>query len=102
MQPLVSSAESRPYWSIFATALAEAVAGSEAVFELLKEGKYKFRAILDANGNGIWDTGLYLKKRQPEEIIYLPVEISVRPNFDIEQTFDLKGTGESSGEAQKK
>ena len=74
----------------------------EAVFELLKEGKYKFRAILDANGNGIWDTGLYLKKRQPEEIIYLPVEISVRPNFDIEQTFDLKGTGESSGEAQKK
>lgn len=74
----------------------------ETVFELLKEGKYKFRAILDANGNGIWDTGLYLKKRQPEEIIYLPVEISVRPNFDIEQTFDLKGTGESSGEAQKK
>lgn len=73
----------------------------EAVFDLLKEGKYKFRAILDANGNGIWDTGLYLKGRQPEEIIYLPVEISVRPNFDIEQTFDLQNKGTDTPEPQK-
>ena len=62
----------------------------EVVFELLPEGKYKLRAILDANGNGKWDTGLYLKKQQPEEIIYLPAEISVKQNFDIEQEFDLR------------
>ncbi len=61
----------------------------EVVFDLLPEGKYKFRAILDANNNGIWDTGLYLKKQQPEEIFYLPVEISVKQNFDYEQEFNL-------------
>ena len=54
-------------------------------FELLPEGKYKFRAILDTNGNGVWDTGLYLKHQQPEEIVYLPAEIAVKQNFDIEQ-----------------
>lgn len=64
----------------------------EVVFSLIPEGKYKFRAILDTNGNGKWDTGLYLKGRQPEEIIYLPVEMTVRQNFDIEQEFNLKGT----------
>ena len=63
----------------------------EVVFDLLQEGKYKFRAILDKNGTGVWDTGLYLKHRQPEEIIYMPAEISVKQNFDIEQEFDLKG-----------
>ena len=61
-------------------------------FELLPEGKYKFRAILDTNGNGVWDTGLYLKHQQPEEIVYLPAEIAVKQNFDIEQEFDLQGT----------
>lgn len=62
------------------------------VFDLLPEGKYNFRAVLDANNNGVWDTGLYLKKQQPEEIIYLPVELSVKQNFDIEQEFNLQNT----------
>lgn len=61
-------------------------------FDLLPEGKYRFRAILDTNNNGVWDTGLYLKGIQPEEIIYLPVEISVKQNFDIEQEFNLAKT----------
>lgn len=59
-------------------------------FDYLHEGKYQFRAILDENGNGKWDTGLYLGHRQPEMILYLPVEISVKQNFDIEQEFDLQ------------
>lgn len=57
------------------------------VFELVPEGAYKLRAILDENGNGVWDTGLYLKRRQPEKIVYLPVEINMKQNFDIEQEF---------------
>lgn len=62
----------------------------QVTFELLPEGKYMVRAVLDVNNNGEWDTGLYLKHQQPEEIIYLPIEISVKQNFDIEQEFDLK------------
>ncbi len=59
------------------------------VFDYLDEGQYRLRAVLDRNGNGKWDTGLYGELRQPEEIRYLPVELRVRKNFEIEQTFDL-------------
>lgn len=73
----------------------------EVVFDLVPEGKYMFRAVLDANDNGKWDTGLYLKGRQPEEIIYLPTEISVKQNFDIEQEFDLQGTYKEKSDKEK-
>lgn len=63
----------------------------EVVFPLLPEGKYCVRAILDRNGNGVWDTGLYLKHRQPEEIVYLRGEIAVKQNFDVEQDFGIGG-----------
>ncbi len=58
-------------------------------FPLLNEGNYMLRAIIDENRNGIWDTGRYLDHIQPEEIIYQYIELSVKSNFDIEQTFDL-------------
>ncbi|MEG2277430.1 MAG: Ig-like domain-containing protein [Odoribacter sp.] len=73
----------------------------EVTFGLLQEGKYKFRAILDVNGNGKWDTGLYLKHQQPEEIIYLPTEISVKQNFDIEQEFNLLKTYKEESDKKK-
>lgn len=74
----------------------------EVVFGLLPEGKYNFRAVLDRNGNGKWDTGLYMKGQQPEEIIYLPTEISVKQNFDIEQEFDLSGTYKEKSDKNRK
>lgn len=64
----------------------------EITFDFLHEGKYRLRAILDKNRNGKWDPGLYLEKRQPEEVRYLPVEINIKQNFDVEQHFDLKGS----------
>lgn len=74
------------------TVVAEKKTNKDGVvtFNFLQEGKYKFRAIQDVNGNGKWDTGLYLGKRQPEEVIYLPVEMNVKQNYDIEQEFDLQ------------
>jgi hypothetical protein len=70
-------------------------------FELLPEGKYKFRAILDANGNGVWDTGLYLKQQQPEEIVYMPVEMVVKHNSEYEQEFDLRQKNKKTIEKEK-
>ena len=64
----------------------------DLVFDFLHEGKYRLRAILDENRNGIWDPGLYLKGKQAEVVRYLPTEISIKQNFDIEQTFDLKSS----------
>ena len=58
-------------------------------FELVSPGKYLIRVIYDTNENGKWDTGNYLLKIKPEEIIYFPDLMDIRPNWDINETFIL-------------
>ncbi len=58
-------------------------------FNNLKPGKYGLRVIFDENENGIWDTGNYLKKIQPERINYYPDIIEVRANWELEQVFTI-------------
>jgi hypothetical protein len=59
------------------------------VFDYLFPGKYKLKAILDRNKNGHWDSGIYLKHLQPEEVFYYPKPIEVRGNWDIDETWLL-------------
>ncbi len=56
-------------------------------FNNLEPGNYMIRVIFDDNANGIWDTGNYLKKVQPEKVSYYPDVIDVRANWELEQTF---------------
>lgn len=59
---------------------------TKVVFDLLVPKKYTIRAIIDENNNNKWDTGNFLKRIQPEEIIYHP-EINsyqLRANFFLE------------------
>lgn len=58
-------------------------------FNNLEPGKYMIRVIFDDNGNGVWDTGSYLKKLQPEKVSYYPDVIDVRANWELEQTFTI-------------
>ena len=74
----------------------------KVVFDYLGEGTYMIRAILDRNGNGKWDTGNYLKHLQPEEIKYLPAEIKLKKNFDVEQDFDMSKTYKREDPSKKK
>lgn len=60
----------------------------KAEFPLLDPGTYRARIIFDADGNGIWTTGDFEKKQQPEHISYYPDEIEVKARFDIEQDWD--------------
>lgn len=59
-------------------------------FNLLNPAMYTLRIIYDSNKNKIWDTGNYLRKIQPEKVIYFPRKIDVRANWDIEEIFILK------------
>jgi len=59
-------------------------------FELLSPGKYLIRIIYDVNKNGIWDTGNYLKKQQPERVIYFNKEIEVKENWFISETIEIE------------
>ena len=58
-------------------------------FDYIVPGKYTFRLIEDLNNNGVWDTGDFLKKRQPEPVFYYTNELEVRANWDFNEIFDL-------------
>jgi hypothetical protein len=60
-------------------------------FDAILPEKYTLRVIYDDNKNREWDSGNYLEKRQPEEVIYFPKEVDVRANWDVEQDFNLGG-----------
>ena len=63
------------------------------VFNLLEPKTYTIRAIVDDNNNRIWDTGNYLLKQQPEDIIYYKEELQVRANYFLEgNTFTIKNS----------
>ena len=57
--------------------------------EFLPPGEYQIRIIKDANSNGKWDTGNYLKKIQPEEVEYLKRSIIVRANWELNETIEI-------------
>ena len=60
------------------------------VFKDLNPGIYKIRVIYDTNNNGYWDSGNFLKKKQPELVKYFPDEINLKANWDIQQEWILK------------
>ncbi len=60
-----------------------------AEFQYLDPGTYYARAFIDANGNGEYDTGNVAQKLQPEEVYYYSKKITVKKNWDIEQSWNL-------------
>ncbi|MFS4492484.1 Ig-like domain-containing protein [Maribacter sp. 2308TA10-17] len=58
-------------------------------FNNIEPSKYLIRVVFDKNENKIWDTGSFLKKIQPERVIYFPEAIDVRANWEWEQTFTI-------------
>ena len=58
-------------------------------FNLLSPGNYGVRVTIDENKNGIWDTGSFLNKRQPEVVKYFDKKIELRANWDVNETFNL-------------
>lgn len=59
------------------------------VFDFISPSEYLVRVIFDRNSNGIWDTGSFLNKKQPERVAYYPVPIEVRANWEKTETFTL-------------
>lgn len=60
----------------------------KATFEDLPPASYLLRIIIDRNGNGTWDPGNYLKREEPEQIVYWEDEngqreIRLKANFEI-------------------
>lgn len=52
-------------------------------FSNLEPMLYRVKLIDDDNGNGIFDTGMYHTKQQPERVRYFPKTINIRSNWDV-------------------
>lgn len=56
----------------------------EIDFEYLDAGKYKLKAIIDMDSNGMWSPGNFIKKIQPEKILFYKTELEIKANWDID------------------
>ena len=57
--------------------------------KLFVPGEYELRILFDENNNGVWDTGNYAKKVQPEKAITLDKNLSIKANWDNERDIKL-------------
>lgn len=66
---------------------------TEINFDAILPGTYFFRVIYDDNKNKEWDTGDYLQRLQPEEVIYFlgpgRAGVRVNSNWDVDEVFNL-------------
>ena len=62
----------------------------EYEFKNLRPARFKVRIIYDDNGNGVWDTGDFIKKLQPEKVYYIGEVIETKPNWEVNETLMLK------------
>jgi uncharacterized protein (DUF2141 family) len=60
----------------------------EMNFTNLETGAYFMRIVTDNNFNGIWDTGDYWQKIQPEPV-FNSNNVSIRANWDNELQIDF-------------
>lgn len=65
------------------------VRNGRAVFNFVTPGTYYARAFVDANRNGLWDTGNLADSLQPEDVFYYPKKLNLRKNWDIDQEWAL-------------
>lgn len=65
------------------------VIGNYADFYDISPESYYLMMVLDANGNGLWDTGNYKEHRQPEDVFYYHNAIKLKKFSDITLTWDV-------------
>ena len=73
--------------------VVKAVIISDAVWfeKLVNPGEYELRVLFDDNKNGVWDPGKFFGvHKQPEKVLPIEIKITIKPNWENENTIDLK------------
>ena len=60
-----------------------------AHFDYVKPDKYYVSAFVDANNNGVWDTGDYDEDLQAESVYFYPRMIECKAKWDVTQNWNL-------------
>lgn len=66
--------------------------GTADFYFLSPSTKYYVRLFIDSNNNGVWDSGNYDNKKQPEEVYYLPKVWEMKANFEFDETWNIHST----------
>lgn len=61
-----------------------------ATFEYVKPTSYYVRVYEDMNADSVWTTGDLLHHRQPEPVWYFPTKLTLRANWEFEETIVLR------------
>jgi len=66
----------------------QAIDQKKITFKHLNPESLKVRAIIDQNGNGVWDTAIYPQNREPEKVVYFlntnkKAETPLRQNWEV-------------------
>lgn len=58
---------------------------------LIIPGEYEIRVLLDENGNGKWDRGVYYHtpKKQPEKVVSFPEKKNIKANWGVKEDLTL-------------
>lgn len=70
----------------------EPVVNGKVLFKYLPAGKYYARIYEDRNGNGIFDTGDYETKTQPDVAYYYPKMVTLKKNWDKQEEWNVFAT----------
>jgi len=60
----------------------------KADFYFITPQTYYLRMFYDLNGNGVWDTGNYDQRLQPEPVFYYPHELQLKAQWEVSQTWN--------------
>ncbi|MEO0469764.1 MAG: Ig-like domain-containing protein [Bacteroidota bacterium] len=69
-------------------------------FRFIPPGKYGFKVLLDADGNGTWTTGSVFPPRRPETIWTDSEKIEIRANWDFEDHVVEMNKAQPTAEAE--
>ena len=61
-----------------------------AEFYYVMPETYYLSALIDENGNGIWDTGDYALGKQAEEVFFRTEPVECKAKWDLTTKFDLR------------
>jgi len=62
---------------------------TSVVFSFIDPSKYRLKIIYDDNDNKKWDTGNYLRKLQPERVIFFSKELDIKANWEYEESWNF-------------
>jgi len=56
-------------------------------YQNLSPGEYQFKLIFDSNNDGVWTTGKYIPRTQPERVIFYSEKLEMKEGWDKDITW---------------